>query len=119
MFKKAMRKLKRVTQKNLNRFQARRAISRGMFKEIDVKSMEELRSKFDDHSCRKCQDRFEHSLIRNAERAYKLQLTSRKVCGSSTSAAATSCTPRSSWGTRRSGSTSTTPTWGRSRSSWA
>jgi SAM-dependent methyltransferase len=74
MFKKAMGKLKSVTQKNLNRFQARRAIRKGMFKGIDVRAMEELRSKFDDHSCRKYQDRFEHSLIRNAERAFKLEL---------------------------------------------
>ena len=78
MFKKAMGKLKSVTQKNLNRFQARRAIRKGMFKGIDVQAMEELRSKFDGHSCRKYQDRFEHSLIRNAERVYKLQLDKSK-----------------------------------------
>ena len=78
MLKKALGKLKSVTQKNLNRFQARRAIGKGMFNGIDVKAMEELRSKFDDHSCRKYQDRFEHSLIRNAERAYKLQLDKSK-----------------------------------------
>jgi SAM-dependent methyltransferase len=78
MFKKAMGKLKSVTQKNLNRFQARRAIRKGMFKAIDVKAMEELRSKFDGHGCRKYQDRFEHSLIRNAERAYRLELDKSK-----------------------------------------
>lgn len=78
MFKKAWGKLKSVTGKNLNRFQARRAIRKGMYKGIDLKAMEELRSKFDDHSCRKYQDRFEHSLIRNAERVFKLELDTAK-----------------------------------------
>lgn len=74
MLKKALGKLKSVTRKNLNRFQARQAIRRGMFKGIDRKAMEALREKHDGHAFRKYQDRFEHSLIRNAERVYALGL---------------------------------------------
>lgn len=78
MFKKAWGKLKSVTGKNLNRFQARRAIRNGMFEGIDLKALEALRAKFGDHHCRKYQDRFEHSLIRNAERVFKLGLDKSK-----------------------------------------
>lgn len=74
MFKKAWGKLKSVTGKNLDRFQARRAIRKGMYQGIDLKALEALRERFGDHHCRKYQDRFEHSLIRNAERVFKLGL---------------------------------------------
>ena len=78
MFKKALGKLKSVTRKNYARFQARKAIRAGMFKGIDLQALEELRKKFDDHQYRKYQDRFEHSLVRNAERVYTLELQKSK-----------------------------------------
>ena len=74
MFKKAIGKLKHVTRKNLNRFLARQAIRKGMYKDIDRASLEKLRENFDGHGYRKYQDRFEHSLIRNAERVFTLGL---------------------------------------------
>ncbi|HLY11917.1 MAG TPA: class I SAM-dependent methyltransferase [Planctomycetota bacterium] len=74
MFKKAMGKLKSVTQKNLNRFHARQAIKKGMFKGIDRKAMLDLREKFSDHAFRKYEHKFDHSLVRNAERVFALGL---------------------------------------------
>ena len=74
MFKKALGKLKHVTRKNLNRFLARQAIRKGMYKDIDRPALEKLRENFDGHGYRKYQDRFEHSLIRNAERVFTLGL---------------------------------------------
>jgi SAM-dependent methyltransferase len=78
MLKKALGKLKSVTRKNLARFQARKAIRAGMFKGIDLPALQALREKFDDHQYRKYQDRFEHSLIRNAERVFTLELQKSK-----------------------------------------
>ena len=72
MFKKAWGKLKSVTGKNLNRFQARRAIRAGMFEGVDLKALEALAEKLGPHHYRKYQEKFEHSLIRNAERVFKL-----------------------------------------------
>jgi len=74
MLKKAIGKLKSVTRKNLCRFQARQAIRKGMFKSIDRQGMLDLREKFQGHAFRKYEDRFDHSLIRNAERVYTLGL---------------------------------------------
>ena len=74
VFKKAWRKLNSVTRKNLARFQARKAIRNGMYDGIDRKAMAALRSDKDASAFRKYQDRFEHSLIRNAERVYTLGL---------------------------------------------
>jgi len=74
VFKKAWRKLNSVTRKNVARFQSRKAIRDGMFKDIDRDKMASLREKEDASSFRKYQDRFEHSLIRNAERVYTLGL---------------------------------------------
>jgi len=74
MLKKALGKLKSVTKKNLCRFQARQAIRKGMFDGIDRKAMRELRKEQDASAFRKYEDRFDHSLIRNAERVYALGL---------------------------------------------
>jgi SAM-dependent methyltransferase len=74
MIKKALGKLKSVTRKNLNRFHARRAIGKGMFEGIDQAGMKALREKFGGHMYRKYQDKFEHSLVRNAERVFALGL---------------------------------------------
>jgi SAM-dependent methyltransferase len=78
MLKKAWDKLKSVTGKNLNRIAARRAIRNGMFAEIDVKALEAMREKIGNHQHRKYLDRYEHSLVRNAERVYKLELDKSK-----------------------------------------
>jgi SAM-dependent methyltransferase len=74
MLKKAIGKLKSVTQKNYNRFQARKAIRKGMFKGIDRAAMLALREQYRDHAFRKYENRFEHSLVRNAERVFALGL---------------------------------------------
>jgi SAM-dependent methyltransferase len=74
MFKKAIGKLKSVTKKNLHRFQARQAIRKGMFKGIDRKAMADLRKDRDSHAFKKYEDKFDHSLVRNAERVYTLGL---------------------------------------------
>jgi cyclopropane fatty-acyl-phospholipid synthase-like methyltransferase len=74
MFKKALGKLKSVTRKNLNRLHARQAIKKGMFKGIDRQAMKALREKHPSHSYTKYEDKFEHSLVRNAERVYALEL---------------------------------------------
>jgi SAM-dependent methyltransferase len=74
VFKKAWRKLNSVTRKNLARFQARKAIRNGMYDGIDRKAMAALREDQDASIFKKYQDRFEHSLIRNAERVYTLGL---------------------------------------------
>lgn len=78
MLKKAIGKLKSVTRKNLNRFSARRAIKKGMFKDIDRKGMLDLREKYKDHAFRKYEKKFEHSLVRNAERVFNLDLDQAK-----------------------------------------
>jgi SAM-dependent methyltransferase len=74
MLKKAWSKLKSVTKKNLNRFKARQAVHGGLYSGIDKKAMAALRATHDGHRCQKYQDRFEHSLIRNAERVFALGL---------------------------------------------
>jgi SAM-dependent methyltransferase len=74
MLKKAWSKLKSVTKKNLNRFRARQAVRAGLYEGIDRKAMAALRETYDGHRCQKYQDRFEHSLIRNAERVFTLDL---------------------------------------------
>jgi len=74
MIKKALGKLKSVTKKNLNRFRARKAIRQGMFKGIDRDGMLALKKKFEDHAFRKYEKKFEHSLVRNAERVFMLGL---------------------------------------------
>jgi SAM-dependent methyltransferase len=74
MLKKALGKLKSVTRKNLNRFKARQAVKKGMFKDIDRKGMLALKEKFSDHAFRKYEKKFDHSLVRNAERVFNLGL---------------------------------------------
>jgi SAM-dependent methyltransferase len=74
MIKKAWGKLKSVTAKNVNRFKARWAVRRGLYEGIDTKAMAALRETHDGHHAQKYQDRFEHSLIRNAERVFALRL---------------------------------------------
>ncbi len=74
MLKKALGKLKSVTRKNLNRLRARQAVKKGMFKDIDRKGMLALKEKFSDHIYRKYEKKFDHSLIRNAERVFNLGL---------------------------------------------
>lgn len=74
MLKKLIDRVRSAARKNLNRHRARRAIRRGMFKGIDRGAMEKLRANFDGHHCRKYHDKFEHSLVRNAERVFLLRL---------------------------------------------
>jgi cyclopropane fatty-acyl-phospholipid synthase-like methyltransferase len=74
MLKKAWGKLKSVTGKNLDRFRGRQAIRGGLFKEIDLEALKELGKKHEGHPTQKYQTRFEHSLVRNAERLFRLQL---------------------------------------------
>lgn len=69
-----LRKFWKVQIKNLNRIRARQAIRRGMFKGIDEEAMAALRRNFDGHPCIKYQDKFYHSLVRNAERVFTLGL---------------------------------------------
>jgi hypothetical protein len=78
MFKKMVGKLKSVTKKNLSRFKARNAVRKGLFKDIDRDGMAELRKKHEGHPTRKYHDKFEHSLIRNAERLFTLGLDKSK-----------------------------------------
>ena len=78
MLKKALGKLKSVTRKNLNRFSARKAIKNGMFKSIDRQGMLVLREKYKGHIYDKYENKFEHSLVRNAERVFNLDLDQAK-----------------------------------------
>src|SRR4030095_16454392 len=52
----------------------RQPIRKGMLDGIDRKAMRELRRDQDASAFRKYEDRFDHSLIRNAERVYALGL---------------------------------------------
>ena len=74
MFRKMIGKLKSVSKKNLARFKARNAVRDGLFEGIDREGLAELRKKYDNHPTRKYHDKFEHSLIRNAERLFRLGL---------------------------------------------
>lgn len=74
MLGRMLKKFWKVQQKNLNRIRARQAIRRGMFRGIDEQAMEALRKNFDGHPCIKYQDKFYHSLVRNAERVFALGL---------------------------------------------
>jgi cyclopropane fatty-acyl-phospholipid synthase-like methyltransferase len=74
MIRKVIKKIKSVARKNLNRIRARKAIKKGMFKGIDRDAMKALREKHGDHLYRKYEDKFDHSLVRNAERVYALGL---------------------------------------------
>lgn len=74
MLRKMIGKLKSVSKKNLARFKARKAVRDGLFEGIDRKGLTELRKKYDNHPTQKYHDKFEHSLIRNAERLFRLGL---------------------------------------------
>src|SRR5687767_11145153 len=74
MLTKAWSKLTSVTKKKLNRFKARQAVRGGLYDGIDTKAMATLRETYDGSRFQKYQDRFEHSLIRNAERVFALGL---------------------------------------------
>jgi SAM-dependent methyltransferase len=74
MFRRMIGKLKSVSKKNLARFKARQAVRKGLFEGIDREGLTALRKQYDTHPHRKYHDRFEHSLVRNAERLYTLGL---------------------------------------------
>jgi SAM-dependent methyltransferase len=74
MVNDAWKKLGSLARKNLHRFQAKRAVRQGLFGGIDLAAMRILRQQYDGHGWQKYQDRFEHSLIRNAERVFRLGL---------------------------------------------
>ncbi len=74
MFRRMIGKLKSVSKKNLARFKARQAVRKGLFEGIDREGLTALRKQYDGHPTRKYHDRFEHSLVRNAERLFTLGL---------------------------------------------
>ena len=74
MLKRMIGKLKSVSKKNLARFKARQAVRKGLFEGIDREGLTALRKQYDGHPTRKYHDRFEHSLVRNAERLFTLAL---------------------------------------------
>jgi len=74
MLRKMLGKLKSVSHKNLARFKARKSVRDGLFEGIDRDGLTALRKQYDGHHARKYHDKFEHSLVRNAERLYRLGL---------------------------------------------
>lgn len=74
MLRKMIGKLKSVSKKNLARFRARKAVRDGLFDDIDRSKLTSLRKENEGHYAQKYHDKFEHSLVRNAERLYRLGL---------------------------------------------
>jgi len=74
MLQRFFEKVKSVSRRNISRFRAKRAVRAGLFQGINVEAMAAIRKRYESHPFKKYHDKFEHSLIRNAERIFALGL---------------------------------------------
>lgn len=78
MLQRFAERLKSVSRRGIARFRAKRAVRSGLFRGIDFEAMTAVRKRYDGHPFTKYHDKFEHSLIRNAERIFALGLDKRR-----------------------------------------
>jgi SAM-dependent methyltransferase len=74
MVQRLIERLESVARRGIHRFRAKRAVRSGLFRGIDFEKMTALRKRYDAHPFKKYYDKFQHSLIRNAERIFALEL---------------------------------------------
>ena len=74
MVQRLFERLKSVSRRGIARFRAKQAVRAGLFRGIDFETMTAIRKRYDAHPFTKYHDKFEHSLIRNAERIFALGL---------------------------------------------
>jgi cyclopropane fatty-acyl-phospholipid synthase-like methyltransferase len=74
VLQRLVERLKSVSRRGIHRFRAKRAVRAGLFRGIDFEQMTAIRKNYDAHPFTKYHDKFQHSLIRNAERIFALGL---------------------------------------------
>jgi SAM-dependent methyltransferase len=74
MVQRLVERLRSVAGRGVARFRAKRAVRAGLFRGIEFEKLTAIRKGYDAHPFTKYHDKFQHSLIRNAERIFALGL---------------------------------------------